>query len=380
MMDLQKRAWAEINLDNIEHNYKAMTKRLPVGCRFLGVVKADAYGHGAPAVAGLLRDIGCPYLAVACIDEAIELRQNNITLPILIFGHTPAELAEELMENDITQTVYSLAAAGEFSRRAERMDKRLKIHLKIDSGMGRLGFDMNREEDILSVLSLPGLYIEGIYTHFAVSDIYGDEFTENQLSDFIDITARLENKRGRAFKIKHCANSGAMLNYSESYLDMVRPGIALYGYYPGPDRGGIELKPAMELHARIVHIRDIEPGDTVSYGRTYRAKERGKIAVLPIGYADGLPRILSNNMEVLIKSRRAPQVGRICMDMCMVDISNIREAAVGDVVTIFGTDGEEFIPVEELSAAAGTISYEIVTGVSGRVPRIYIKDNPTITL
>ncbi|MEL4106668.1 alanine racemase [Oscillospiraceae bacterium WX1] len=371
------RTWAEVSLKNIEHNYKAMKARLSDKTRFLGIVKADAYGHGAVPVAKLLETLGCDYLGVACIDEALQLRENGITLPILIMGYTSPQFVHELVDNALTQTVYSLEMAESVSRAAQQLGKSLKVHLKADSGMGRLGFTCRSGrdpyQDMLTVLKLPGLSVEGIFTHFAVSDTLGDVFTKQQFDDFKALVDKLEDSAGIRFAIKHCANSGAMINYDWTYFDMVRPGLSLYGHYPDKDTGGLDLLPAMALKTRVAQIKDVEAGDTISYGRIYTAPEKKKIAVITIGYADGLHRVLSGKMDVLVRSHRAHQVGRICMDMCMIDVTGLDDVAVGDEVTIFGRDGDAFIPVEELARLAGTISYELLCAVSPRVPRVYLK-------
>jgi alanine racemase len=376
MNDPQMRTWAEISLPNIKHNYNAMRARLLPGTRFLGVVKADAYGHGAVQVAGLLQELGCDYLGVAFIDEALRLRESGITLPILIMGYTSPELTVTLMEQNLTQTVYSLEMAEAFSAAASALGKTLRTHLKVDSGMGRLGFKCHGgrdpEKDMLRTLALPSLYPEGIFTHFAISDVSDDPFTEKQFNDFKALVERLEKNTGVTFEIKHCANSGAMINYGWSYFDMVRPGLMLYGHYPGAGTGGIELRPAMELKTRIAQIKEYEAGDTVSYGRIYAAPSKRKIAVLSIGYADGLFRVLSGKFDILIRGRRARQVGRICMDMCMADVTDIPDAAVGDIATIFGRDSGASVSVDELADLAGTISWELLCAVSPRVPRIYL--------
>ena len=377
MNDLQMRTWAEVSLQNIAHNFNAMKARL-TGSRFLGIVKADAYGHGAVRVARLLEDLGCDYLGVACVDEAMGLRESGITLPILVMGYTPSRFTRVLLDNSLTQTVYSLEMAEEFSREAAALGGTLKVHLKTDSGMGRLGFTCHGgrdpEEALLRTLSLPRIYPEGIFTHFAAADTWGNDFTQTQFAAFEDLVRRLENISGRPFEIKHCANSGAMINYDWSYLGMVRPGLMLYGLYPDKETGGIALRPAMELKTRVAQIKEFLPGDTVSYGRIYTVPRRQKLAVITIGYADGLHRVLSGKIDVLIRGRRAPQVGRICMDMCMVDVTDIPEANPGDVATIFGRDGNEFISVDELAKNAGTISYELLCAVSPRVPRIYLTE------
>jgi alanine racemase len=380
MNHLQMRTWAEVSLDHIEHNYKAMRARLQDGTRFLGVVKADAYGHGAVQVAGLLQELGCDYLGVACIDEALTLRENGITLPILIMGYTSPEFTYKLLEQNLTQTVYNGEAAEAFSAAAAGLGKTLKVHLKVDSGMGRLGFvchgGCDPDSAMLRTLLLPGLTPEGIFSHFAVSDQNGDSFTRKQFNDFKALVERLETRAGVKFEIKHCANSGAMINYNWSYFDMVRPGLMLYGHYPDRDTGGIELRPAMELKTRVAQIKELDAGDTVSYGRVYKAPARRKIAVITIGYADGLHRVLSGNIDVLIRGKRARQVGRICMDMCMADITDIPEAVPGDIVTVYGRDGDKYVSVDEVACLAGTVSWELLCAVSPRVPRVYLKDNP----
>ncbi len=378
MSYLQMRTWAEISLPNLEHNFKAMKARLQSGTRFLGVVKADAYGHGAVRVAALLEKLGCSYLGVACIDEALALREGGITLPVLIMGYTPPELTQTLVDNNLTQTIYSADMATAYAERAERCGKRLTVHLKLDSGMGRLGFVCGRGRDplpeILDILSLPELYFEGVFSHFAVADVFEDAFTEQQFNDFRELVRRLEAQSGIHFKIKHCANSGAMINYDWTYFDMVRPGLTLYGHYPDKETGALDLRPVMQLKTRIAQVKDYEPGDTVSYGRIFTAPRKMRVAVITIGYADGLFRTLSGRIDVLVRGRRAHQIGRICMDMCMIDVTDIPDAEIGDVVTLFGRDGEDRIPIEELAEKADTISWELLCAVSARVPRVYLTD------
>ena len=372
MNDLQKRTWAEIHLDNIAGNVLAMREKLPAGCRFLGVVKADAYGHGAVPVAKKLESIGCEYLAVACIDEAIELREAGVKAPILILGYTPPVYAGELVRYGITQSVGSLAMARELSANAG--DRPVRAHFKLETGMGRTGFRVlsgQEMDEAAEALKLPGLDVEGVFTHFAVSDEYGDPFTQEQFSRFTNAVSALEAGRGSRFVIHHCANSGAVINYPEYCLDMVRPGIATYGLYPAKETGGILLRPGMSLRSRIVQVTTHEAGDTISYGRKFRADGPMRIAVVPIGYADGLHRALSGQLEVLIRGTRCRQLGRICMDMCMVDVTALGDVRPGEVATIFGRDGDKEISVDELAEKAGTISYELLCAVSPRVPRIY---------
>ena len=375
MLEERKRTWAEVKLSAIQNNYYSMRSRMPEGCKFMGVVKADAYGHGAVAIARFMEIIHCDYLAVACIDEAAELREAGNKLPILVLGTTPPEYADRLFELDVTQTVGNIEAARMLSEKAVSMNRTLKIHIKLETGMGRLGFDVKNGEvsGALAALKLPNLEPEGIYTHFAVPDeLQKDAYTQMQFKAFTDAVDKLEKASGVHFAIRHCANSGAVVNYPEMYLDMVRPGIALYGMYPGPDRGEIELAPAMQLKSRIVAVSEHEAGDCISYGCTFTAERKMKIAVLPIGYADGLHRVLSGKIDVLIHGQRCRQIGRICMDMCMVDVTEIPDVTAGDIATIFGYDGHEAISANEVAEKAGTISYEIFCALTKRVPRVYI--------
>ena len=366
MTDTLKRAWAEIDLSALEHNYREIRSKLPEGCRFLGIVKADAYSHGALAVSRELERLGADYLAVACLDEAAALRDGGIDMPILILGVTPPEYAADLADYNITQTVCSLEMARELSEKL--CGRRLKVHCKIDTGMGRLGFRPDELDDMEQLLRLPNLDFEGVFTHFAVSDEFGDPFTRTQFERFIDTVGELERRSGFAFKIKHCANTGAVINYRQTCLDMVRPGLALYGHYPAAERGGLDLRPVMSLKARISSVQEHFPGDTISYGRIFTATKPMKTAVVGVGYADGLHRALSGKMDMLVNGRRARQIGRICMDMCMLDVTDI-PCRPGDVATVFGAG----VSVDELAELAGTISYELLCAISPRVPRVYVR-------
>lgn len=364
--DPTRRTWAEVRLDRIEANFRALEAPLPEGCRCLGVVKADAYGHGDVEVARRLEELGCAYLAVACIDEGRKLRRAGIKTPILLLGPTPAAYGDALAELDLTQALGSLGEAKAYSAALTRP---LKVHLKIDTGMSRTGFPWHRPEDLAAAMALPNLDPEGTFTHFAVSDERGgEEFTEEQHRRFVTCYAAAEKAAGRAFKLHHCANSGAVLIRPDLAHELVRPGLALYGMYPGEDRGSIPLTPAMTLKTRVVAVTEHQAGDTVGYGRTFTLTRPTRLAVLPIGYADGLHRALSNKLRVLVGGALAPQVGRICMDLCMVDVTDLPQVRPGDEVTIFG-DGR---PIEETAALAGTITYELCCAVSPRVPRVYL--------
>ena len=374
MNDLQKRTWAEISLDNIRHNYEAIRATLPEGCRFLGVVKADAYGHGALAVAKLLQEAGAEYLAVSCLDEALELRQGGVTMPILILGHTPPEYTATLIDRGFTQTVSALAKAREYSEAATALGKKLCIHIKLDTGMSRLGFLCaggyfeKGVSNVLESIALPGLETEGVYTHFAVSDVPGEEseaYTMAQFKLFMEVIAAVEERSGFLFPIRHCANSGAVLHYPKMDLDMVRPGLLLYGY--GDEEGKLGLRPCMRLVTTVSTIKHYEAGTSVSYGRRFICQRHTRMGVLGIGYADGLPRILSNRVSFAAGEGFAPQRGSICMDMCMVDLSDRPEVHVGDEVEIFGEKND----LNALAEAAGTIPYELLCSVYKRVPRVY---------
>ena len=337
------------------------------------MVKADAYGHGAVQVSRLLQDAGADYLAVAGLDEAMELRQNGIFLPILILGHTPPEYTETLIRNDITQAVTCLAKAEQYSREASRLGRTLRIHIKVDTGMSRLGFLCagphfdDGVENILYACSLPGLESEGIFTHFAVSDEPGEDneaYTRAQFGLFLRVIDAVK-ERGVSFAIRHCANSGAVLHYPEMALDMVRPGLLLYGY--GDESGTLDLRPCMRLMTRITTIKHYESGTSVSYGRRFVTDKLTRMAVLGIGYADGLPRACSNRCSFYIAGGYAPQRGSICMDMCMADVTDLPDAAVDGEVEIFG----EHCDIRLLSEAAQTIPYELLCAVNKRVPRVY---------
>ena len=373
-MDTTKmRTWAEIDLSALEHNYRALRAMLPAGCRFLGVCKANAYGHGGVPVAKKLEELGADMLAVACVDEARELRENGVTLPILCLGNTPVELAPMLLEYRVTQAVGDLATGQALSDAAVAAGKTLTIHVKLDTGMSRLGFLWQGEQtarEIARLCALPGLEAEGMFTHFADADS-SEEYTMAQLTKFLDAKEALE-KLGVAFKICHCGASGAVLNYPCTHLDMVRPGIALYGYYPAQELKGLDgpgLEPVMTVKSRIAAVRALPAGTCVSYGRTAVLKRDSKLAVVPIGYGDGYPRSLSNRMTMKIRGAECPIVGRVCMDMCMVDVTGVPGVQAGDTAVVY--DGPL---LERAAQLAGTIPYELLCAVSPRVPRVYLEN------
>lgn len=381
-MKTLKRTWAEVSLDNLEHNYRAIKNHIPEGCRFLGVMKADAYGHGAVPLSHALCELGAEYLAVSNLEEAIQLRRGGVRAPMLILGYTPASFADTMVFMDITQEVHSLEYAKELDTALAGTNYILNVHLKLDTGMTRIGFFAYDHErtlpELLEVCGLPHLHVEGVFTHFCVADSKASEdeaFTRTQYARF---TAMLDALAAHGIRpeLRHCASSGATILYPELALDMVRPGIATYGHAPSEDAEGIlDLRPLMTVRTTVAQLREIPAGTSISYGRTYTAERDMRVAVLPIGYADGLLRGLSGKVSFRIRGKMARSVGRICMDMCMVDVSEIPGIRVGDEAALFGydTDGT-LLPCERIAQQAGTISYEILCGISKRIPRIYMQD------
>lgn len=376
-----RRTWSEIDLDALKHNYHILKKRVGDNVRFLGVVKADAYGHGSVTVAKTLEEAGADYLAVSSIDEAMELRVNDIKMPILILGHTPKEQVARLIEYNITQAVTCKAKAVEYSEEAVKLGKSLKIHIKVDTGMSRLGYICEGEyfdngvKGICEALNMQGLEAEGIFTHFAVSDEFGEEndaYTRNQFKLFVSVVSEVERLSGRRFKIRHCANTGAVARFPETYLDMVRPGLLLYGY--GDFAEELGLKPVMTLKTTVSTIKIYPKGTKISYGGIYTCDKQERIAVLPYGYADGFFRALSDKCSLMTVDGPAKVRGKICMDMCMIDVTDKPNVEVGSEIEIFGNNNS----INELSALAGTIPYELTCAVSKRVPRKYIKDGQVI--
>lgn len=378
-----KRTWAEVSLDALQHNYQVLTKDLPEGCRFLGVVKADAYGHGAVPVARELQKLGAGYLAVSNYEEALQLRRGDVTLPILILGYTPVEFARDQAALHITQEVHSLDYGRQLSEQLEGTGLTLTVHMKIDTGMSRLGFfAYDRPEtvpELVELCSLPNLHVEGAFMHFAVADTPSElDYTQMQHQRFMNVLDALK-AHGIQPEIVHCANSAATIAFPAYHHDMVRPGIATYGLSPSEEmRGMADLQPLMELKTTIAAIRPFEAGVTVSYGRTYETPGPRTIAVCPIGYADGLQRRLSGKLHFLLHGKKIPVVGRICMDMCMVDITDVPEVQVGDTVTVVGRDGDGAITWDDWADQLGTISYELVCDINKRVPRLYLKNGEVV--
>jgi len=367
-------AKAEINLNNLAYNVRELRK-MSKSRHFMAVVKADGYGHGAVPAARTALESGADNLGVAAVQEGIELREAGIRAPILIFGWTPHEYGDLLVRYDLTQTVFSMEQAEELSKVAKRIGEKINIHLKIDTGMNRLGFQATEKsaDEIKKVFAAGGLRVLGAFTHFAEADNRSSDFTSIQFDLFKAFISDLESKN-LEFPIKHCANSAAIIDYPETHMDMVRAGISIYGLYPDLImKDKIELKPVMSFLARIAHIKDISKGETVSYGRTFKAQENMRIATIPVGYADGYNRLLSNKGKIIINNSFAPVVGRVCMDQFMVDITHAEQSIEpGDEAILFGANDKGLeVSVDEIAQITGTINYEIVCMISKRVPRIY---------
>ncbi len=379
MKSFLKRTWAEIDLDALLHNFN--TARNFTGGDIVAVIKANAYGHGAVEVAKALPKRYAKIFAVADVEEAIELRTAGIEKPILILGYTSPAYSYILNQYDLIQTVHSLSYARELSLCAKKAKCTYNCHLKIDSGMSRIGFSWREGErnDLLECLALENLHFDGVYTHFAVADRSGDKsgkFTRTQFDRFMSVCNFLEQS-GYTFKHKHCCNSAGIMLEKDMHLDMTRLGIMLYGLKPDADlKMTLDFAPVMTLKTLVSQVKTIKKGDVVSYGRTYKAKKDMTVATLCIGYADGYPRALSNKGEVLIGGKRAKILGRVCMDQIVVDVSHIENVKADDEVILFGKD----LSVDEIANICGTINYEIVCGIPRRVPRVYYKNNKIFDL
>jgi len=379
--------WAEINLNAISHNVRELRRATNSGSRLMAVVKANAYGHGAVEVALTALENGADCLGVARMEEGLHLRRAGISAPILVLGYTPPEHSAVLVAERLTQTVYSFEAAEALSDAAARLQARAKVHVKVDTGMGRLGLlpdsprismlgkhlPGNAQRVIDSMSRLPHVEIEGIFTHFATADSLDKSYTLQQLERFLEFLDKLK-AHGMEFHLRHAANSAALIDLPETHLDMVRPGISLYGFYPSAEVGRerVSLVPAMTLKTRIIQVKMVPAGFHVSYGLTYQTENPTVIATVSAGYADGLNRLLSSRGLMLVRGSRAGIVGRICMDLTLLDVGHIPDVCIGDEVVIFGSQGHECIPVEEMAQTLNTIHYEIVTSLASRVVRVYL--------
>ncbi|MBU3950030.1 MAG: alanine racemase [Proteobacteria bacterium] len=380
--------WAEIDLKAIAHNIRELRRITNPDSRLMAVVKANAYGHGSVEVAWCALNNGADFLGVARIEEAILLRENNIGAPILIFGFTQPNYYEEIIKYNFIQTVCSYSSANSLSSFALSKNRKIKVHLKIDTGMGRLGilpdcfrdYHKNRIKpesafaEVESIARLSGIEAEGIYTHFSMADSYDKSYTIKQFEIFTEFITGLKSK-GIEFKLKHAANSAAIIDMPQTHLDMVRAGISLYGLYPSEEvnKDRVYLLPAMTLKALITQVKDVSCGFKVSYGATYEATRQTTIATVPVGYADGYNRLLSSRGHMLVCGQKAPVAGRVCMDLTMLDVGDVPGVKQGDEVVVFGKQQGASVTVDEIASMLNTINYEIVTSVSDRVKRVYLK-------
>lgn len=376
--------WLEINMDNLISNYKEIRRIVNPKTMIMAVIKANAYGHGSIELAKMYEQIGANRLAVSIITEAVELRKAGIKIPIHLLNYTPDENLDLVVDNDnIIQGIYRFEDAKLLSQAAIKKGKKVKIHIKIDTGMGRIGFLPNEESinEIIKINELPNIEIEGIFTHFARADQVDRPFTKLQYDKFNWIVKELEDK-GLQFKLKHVSNSASVLAFPEYNMDMVRPGIILFGYYPSEDlnKENTKLKPAMTLKAKISNVKVVPKDTGISYNHIYFTEKETVIATIPIGYADGYSRMLSGKGFVCIKNKRVPIVGRICMDQMMIDVTGIDDVKIGDEVVLFGHDNDNYPHVEELASLLGTVNYEIICVTGRRLPRVYIKKNEIISI
>lgn len=379
-MNKYYRMRADINLDAIRKNIMTMKSCIPEGKKLLAVIKANAYGHGAIEVAEALDELA-DYYGVAFIDEAVELRNAGVSKPILILGHTDEQLFDILIEKDITQTIYSFEQAKILSDLAVKKGKKAIVHIKIDTGMNRIGFSCRKESVavIADITELPGINVEGIYTHYYLADVVDKSWANEQLLRYTNMVNWLEQE-GITFAIRHISNSAGIMEMPNDTYDMVRSGIATYGLYPSDemDKKACVLYPAMELKTHITHVKMVPAGETIGYGATYTVPKDKMIATVEVGYADGYPRALSNQGKMLVHGQYAPIVGRVCMDQTMIDVSHIENVEVGDEVVLVGCQGDNCISVEELADVSMSFNYEFVCDVNRRVPRVFYRDGVVV--
>lgn len=378
---MENRTWAEIDLDALSHNFKEIRKITSPDSKVLAVVKADAYGHGGTEVAKILIQNGADCLAVACADEGKQLRRDGIDAPILILGASSFCDCEDLVNYSLMPTVFSYDFAHELSQAAQKLNKTVKIHIKLDTGMSRIGFVTDVDDDaltneILKISSLPGIETDGIFSHFSTADETDKNYTLLQFKRFMHVCELLEEK-GLSIPTKHIANSAAIMMYPEMHLDMVRAGIILYGLYPSDevDKTRLALKPVMTLKSRITMVKTLDSGRGISYGKTYITNHPTKIATVPIGYADGYTRLFSGKAKISVNNIPVPVIGRICMDQCMIDVTNVNNINTGDEVIIFGAGA---VTADDLAYWIGSVNYEIICMLSMRIPRIYIKNGKAV--
>lgn len=377
-MKTYSRVYAKVDLDAIASNMERMKRNLSPTTKIMAVIKADGYGHGAVPIAQMLENIEYIWgFAVATLDEAVVLKSEGIQKPILVLGCVFPDQYMEMLKYDIRMNVYTEEMAESISQMAAREGMTAYMHIKLDTGMTRLGFDTDMEsvEAIHRISNMKNVCMEGIFTHFAKADEVDKAFTQKQIQDFLWMTEELK-KKNVEFQYEHCANSAAIIDVQDANFDLVRAGIATYGLYPSEDvhKENVGLKPAMALKSHVAFVKNIEIGTPVSYGGTFVAERPMTIATIPVGYADGYPRNLSNVGYVLIRGKKAPIVGRVCMDQFMVDVTDIDGVSFGDKVTLIGKDGNETITVEDLSKLSGRFNYEFICDLGKRIPRVYVRD------
>ncbi|NLL80865.1 MAG: alanine racemase [Tissierellia bacterium] len=375
--------WLEINMDNLIKNYYEIRKFVQAPTKIMAVIKANAYAHGSIELGRMYEEIGVDRLAVSILTEAVELRKAGIKLPIQLLSYASKGQLGLVVDNDLILEIYTYRAAKQLSDIALSKNKKVKIHIKIDTGMTRIGFVPNEEsiEEIVKISKLPNIEIEGMFTHFAKADEKDKAFTKLQFDKFNWVDEQLKS-RNIHIELKHASNSAAIIDTPEYNLDMVRPGIILYGYYPSEevDKSKLELMPAMTLKARISNINKVPVGTGISYNHIYHTQRESVIATIPIGYADGYTRMLSNKAFVSIKGKKAPIVGRICMDQMMVDVTEIDDVKIGNEVILFGYGNENYPHVEYLASLLGTVNYEIICMMGRRLPRVYVSKNEVVNI
>ena len=376
------RVAAYIDLDAVVYNIEHMNRNIRKNTQILGVIKTDAYGHGAEAIASVLQPL--PYMwgfGVATVDEAVLLRRSGVTKPILILGYTFPSQIETAVRENLTLTVFEKTLPEMISLEAQKQNKVVNIHIKLDTGMSRLGFRDNEEsyQTIKDIIAMPGLNVEGVFSHFSRADERDKTFAHVQLDIYHQILKHLDED-GINFNIRHFDASAGIIDIREGNFDLVRAGISTYGMYPSEEvrKAKVPLRPVLSLKSHVIFVKEVEPGTPVSYGGTYVTMRKTKIATIPVGYGDGYPRLLSNKADVLIHGQRAPILGRVCMDMFMVDVTDIENVQMGDEVTLIGKDGDEKIAVEELSEICGRFNYELCCDLGKRVPRIFMKNGEVV--
>ena len=382
-MKKYSRVCARIDLDAVEYNLDMMRQNIKEETKMIGVIKTDGYGHGAVQIARYVmeeKDYIWGY-AVATLDEAVLLKKNQVKKPVLVLGCIFPDQRDIMIEQEVRMTCYTLEMAEDISKRAQKLNQKAYIHIKLDTGMSRLGFQITEEsvEEICRIASLPNLVLEGMYSHFATADETDKTFTKKQLERYLWMKEKLEERKV-TFPYYHCSNSAGIIDVKEANMDLVRAGISTYGLYPSNEveKKNVPLKPALQLISHVAHVKWVESGTPVNYGCTYVTKRRTRIATIPVGYGDGYPRSLSNKGYVLIRGKKAPILGRVCMDQFMVDVTDIDAVTFQDRVTLVGTDGGEDLPVEVLSDLSGRFNYEFVCDLGKRIPREFIRNGKVV--